>query len=68
MGAHRNIHLAEEIDHLIDGYSEFASHVVHEKLTQNTTSLIPYDSRGAPPHELVHPHELLLRQGRKMHP
>ena len=41
VSAHRHIHLPEESYHLIDGYSEFASHVVHEKLAQNTTSLIP---------------------------
>ncbi len=44
MAAHRDIHLSKEVDHLIDGYPEFASHVVHEKLAQNTTSLIPVGS------------------------
>lgn len=49
MTAHRYIHLSEEVDHLIDGYAEFASHVINEKLAQNTTSLNPHGPRVEPP-------------------
>jgi hypothetical protein len=41
VAAHGHIHLSKEVYHLVDGYPEFACHVVHEKLAQNTTSLIP---------------------------
>lgn len=34
MAAHGNVHLSKEVDHLIDGYPEFACHVVNEKLAQ----------------------------------
>jgi len=48
MGANGNIHLSKEVDHLIDGYSELACHVVNEKLAQNTTSLNPHGSMVEP--------------------
>lgn len=34
MAAHRNVHLPKKVYHLIDGDSEFACHIVNEKLAQ----------------------------------
>ena len=57
MAAHRDIHLSKEVYHLIDGDPEFACHVIHEKLAQNTTSLNPHGSTVEPP-----AFQLLLRR------
>jgi hypothetical protein len=63
MAAHRNIHLSKEVDHLIDGDSEFACHVGNEKLAQRTTSLDPGGSNVEP--TVLHFHLQMLRRLRE---